>query len=380
MKVTVTTTEGPLVLEFMPHVAPFFISQFIKLCELGYYEGIPFYRIVKGFMIQTGFNAHRLKDAKHTYSWPTKCPDEWPDAELIHQKGFCNVANAGPGTQSSEWCVFDGTANWLTGKHTVFAVLIDGYETLERIASIPTISEPAWFNGEKSKPSRDATVLHISVDSSAVDVSDVSYELIIKTNCIGARAAGSGGQGTIRASLFREASPSTVQHFVDLITNHPTFYRRNPIHRISKGFAIQCGQTSQRLANANAAGTMPFCQAESSNLLHGRGSLVSIPGTQGQFLIMDRAQPAMDGGGGGCVFGVVTHGFDVLNRLMNRPVEPGYFKLRDGSTEKSKPMEDVHIVDIQVNSMTSVEFAQVYMMPGGDGGAESAAAPTTRLT
>jgi cyclophilin family peptidyl-prolyl cis-trans isomerase len=356
MRVTVTTTAGPLVMQFMPHVAPLFVAHFIGLAERGFYEGIPFYRIVSRFMVQSGHNSHRLESSpKHP--WPVTCPDEWTGAEVVHQKGFCNVANAGRNTQASEWCVFDGPAMWLTGKHTIFAVLIDGYDTLAAIASTPVMSTPTHFNGEKSKPTEADAVVVTKVDvDRAHFADDTTYQLVIRTNW-----------GVMRASLFHEAAPKTVAHIVSLMTKYPTFYHKNPFHRVVNNYLLQGGKTPAALSAVNTV-DLPMCPKETTHLKHVRGSLASVANTQGQLCVFARESQALDGAASDTVFGVVTHGFAVLDELLRRPTkESDTFRNGDAArtAERSTPIEQVTILDMELVPMRGDAFTRAYLDEGG---------------
>lgn len=347
MKVIVSTTHGDLVLQLMPHVAPHFVSHFIKLCEKDYYIGIPFYRIVKNFMIQTGLNGNRLPDYK-THDWPVRCIDEYIGAEILHQKGFCNVANGGPQTQTSEWCVFDGTARWLTGKHTIFAVLINGYDTLEKIATIPVTTSPGWFNNECSKPTCNAIIENITLD---IPMNDVTYQLEIRTK----------GYGIIRASLFHHAAPLTVKHFISLLLHHSDFYNDMPIHRIAKGFTLQTGRTPQSYSKTPIS--MFPVEETCVKLKHVRGSIASVKNTQGQICIFNRECQWLDTSDStsDTIFGCVTHGFNVLDRLFQCETEEStIFKTQDGTFELSKPKSPILIHSIKINDISLEDFSKIY--------------------
>jgi peptidyl-prolyl cis-trans isomerase B (cyclophilin B) len=124
----VTTNKGPITIEFLPAVAPMHVTNFIYLAKLGFFDGLIFHRVIPGFMAQGGdplgtgtggpgyqFGSEFKADVKH-------------DAA-----GTLSMANAGEGTDGSQFFLTFKETPWLDGKHTIFGRVSDGIETLDKL-------------------------------------------------------------------------------------------------------------------------------------------------------------------------------------------------------------------------------------------------------
>jgi cyclophilin family peptidyl-prolyl cis-trans isomerase len=123
-----TTNKGPITIEFMPAVAPMHVTNFIYLARLGFFDGLVFHRVIPGFMAQGGdplgtgtggpgyqFAGEFKPEAKHDVP------------------GILSMANAGPGTDGSQFFLTFKATPHLDGKHTVFGAVVDGIETLDKL-------------------------------------------------------------------------------------------------------------------------------------------------------------------------------------------------------------------------------------------------------
>lgn len=145
------TTEGEMVVEFWPDVAPKTVENFKKLARQGFYDGTAFHRIIKGFMIQGGDPL--TKDASAEDRWGTGSPGYTVKAEFNrrhHGRGVLSMARAAhPDSAGSQFFVCLGDADSLDEKYTAFGKLIKGDDVLGKIGDTTVTYSRS---GEKSKP------------------------------------------------------------------------------------------------------------------------------------------------------------------------------------------------------------------------------------
>ncbi len=136
----ITTSEGVMVLEFYPEVAPGHVENFKKLAKQGFYDGTCFHRVIKGFMIQAG--DPNTKDEAAKVSWGQGGPGYTIKAEFNakhHARGILSMARTpDPNSAGSQFFICHGDANSLDGQYTVFGNLSKGDDVLEKIATTPT--------------------------------------------------------------------------------------------------------------------------------------------------------------------------------------------------------------------------------------------------
>jgi len=145
------TSEGELVAEFWPDVAPKTVENFKKLAKSGFYDGTAFHRIIKGFMAQGGDPL--TKDASKESIWGTGDPGYKIKAEFNakkHERGVLSMArSADPDSAGSQFFLCFGPAPALDNKYTAFGKVIKGDAVLDKLANVP-VKQSA--SGENSKP------------------------------------------------------------------------------------------------------------------------------------------------------------------------------------------------------------------------------------
>lgn len=127
----IVTNMGTMEFELYEDKVPITANNFISLANQGFYDGVIFHRIVKGFVIQGG-------DPTGTGAGGsgTTIPDEFVP-ELKHDSlGVLSMANSGPNTGSSQFFITLAPAPHLDGKHSVFGKLIKGEDVLMAIGSV----------------------------------------------------------------------------------------------------------------------------------------------------------------------------------------------------------------------------------------------------
>tara|TARA_Y100000817_G_scaffold314390_1_gene313073 strand:+ start:49 stop:543 length:495 start_codon:yes stop_codon:yes gene_type:complete len=120
MQANIETNKGTIKLKLFYDQAPITVSNFVNLSNRGYYNNLNFHRVIDDFMIQggcpqgtgTGGPGYQFADEFH------------PD--LKHDKaGILSMANAGPGTNGSQFFITHLATPWLDNNHTVFGEVID---------------------------------------------------------------------------------------------------------------------------------------------------------------------------------------------------------------------------------------------------------------
>jgi peptidylprolyl isomerase len=141
MTATLHTNKGDISFEFSA-AAPKTVENFLKLAQSGFYDGVKFHRVIKGFMIQGGDPL--TKDDSQMDRWGTGGPGyQFADeitANNHNVAGTVAMANAGPNTNGSQFFINVADNNFLDTKHTVFARVIAGADVVRAIESVKTNS------------------------------------------------------------------------------------------------------------------------------------------------------------------------------------------------------------------------------------------------
>lgn len=119
MRATMKTSKGEIHLKLFDDLTPVTVANFVNLAKRGYYDGLKFHRVIDEFMIQGG-----CPFGTGTGGPGYKFQDEFVP-ELKHSKpGILSMANAGPGTNGSQFFITHVPTAWLDGKHTVFGEVV----------------------------------------------------------------------------------------------------------------------------------------------------------------------------------------------------------------------------------------------------------------
>jgi peptidyl-prolyl cis-trans isomerase B (cyclophilin B) len=157
------TSEGTMVFEFWPDVAPKTVANFKKLARSGFYDGTAFHRIIKGFMIQGG--DPNTKDTAKENSYGTGGPGWTVPAEFNdrpHVRGVLSMArSADPNSAGSQFFICNADAHSLDHQYTAFGKLIKGDDVLEKISNTPVVANP--MSGEPSKPTKRVVIESVKI-------------------------------------------------------------------------------------------------------------------------------------------------------------------------------------------------------------------------
>ncbi len=122
------TDKGTMVIELFADKAPKTVNNFVFLAREGYYEGIIFHRVIANFMVQGGDPTGRGSGGPGY-----KFGDEFHPSLKHDKQGILSMANAGPGTNGSQFFITHGPTPHLNGKHSVFGQVIEGLDVLMSI-------------------------------------------------------------------------------------------------------------------------------------------------------------------------------------------------------------------------------------------------------
>jgi len=127
------TSKGDFIAELFEQRALKTTSNFIRLAEDGFYDGLVFHRVIDGFMIQGGCPEGTGRGG------PGYTIDDEFHPDLKHDsEGILSMANAGPDTGGSQFFITLAATDWLNGKHAVFGKVVNGMDTVRAIGSVKT--------------------------------------------------------------------------------------------------------------------------------------------------------------------------------------------------------------------------------------------------
>jgi cyclophilin family peptidyl-prolyl cis-trans isomerase len=129
---TLTTSEGTIVIELFDEDAPNTVQNFTSLAQKGFYDGLIFHRVIRGFMLQGG-----CPEGTGTGGPGYTFADEFNSRRVV--RGALAMANAGPNTNGSQFFIVTADeCPWLDGKHTVFGEVSGGMDVVDAIESTNT--------------------------------------------------------------------------------------------------------------------------------------------------------------------------------------------------------------------------------------------------
>jgi peptidyl-prolyl cis-trans isomerase A (cyclophilin A) len=163
---TFVTTAGSFTARLMPEHAPQTVANFVELATGArawtdprdgsrksdpLYDGTIFHRVIDNFMIQGG-DPTGTGTGGPGYTFEDEVPADGP---AFDRPGLLAMANAGPNTNGSQFFVTVAPTEWLTGKHTIFGEVTDGYDVVEAISRAPT--------GAQDRPASDVVLERVEI-------------------------------------------------------------------------------------------------------------------------------------------------------------------------------------------------------------------------
>jgi peptidyl-prolyl cis-trans isomerase A (cyclophilin A) len=162
---TLRTNQGDIVLRLYPDHAPKTVRNFVELAEGSrewtdprtsrpskdkLYDGTVFHRVIPGFMIQGGDPL-----GTGTGGPGYKFGDEFHPDLTFNRPYLLAMANAGPGTNGSQFFITTVPTPWLTGKHTIFGEVLEGSDIVDRISNVRTDS--------RDRPATDVVIEAVEI-------------------------------------------------------------------------------------------------------------------------------------------------------------------------------------------------------------------------
>ena len=147
--VVLETNQGNIELTLFPDKAPKTVENFVGLVKKGYYNGLIFHRVIKGFMLQGGDPTGTGSGG--TSLWGKDFADEINPDLTFDKRGILAMANRGPDTNGSQFFITTVPTTWLNGHHTIFGEVSLGYDVVTKIENTPT--------GTGDRPVQDQTIV-----------------------------------------------------------------------------------------------------------------------------------------------------------------------------------------------------------------------------
>ena len=124
-RATIATALGDIVVELYADRAPVMVNNFVCLARDGYYDGVTFHRVIPDFMAQTGDPTGTGRGGPGY-----KFADEFGPGLVHDGPGVLSMANAGPGTNGSQFFITHRATPHLDGKHSVFGRVVSGMDVV----------------------------------------------------------------------------------------------------------------------------------------------------------------------------------------------------------------------------------------------------------
>ena len=166
VNISIETTKGNIELELFESDAPKTVANFAGLAEQGYFNGVIFHRISKGFVIQGGDSTGTGRGGKSIYG--KEFDDELNPATQSYKDGYKRgtvaMANRGPNTNTSQFFIILNDAAWLPKNYTIFGKVIKGLDVVDSIAAVDIIPQMGPTDG---RPKVDIVMTKVTVKKEA---------------------------------------------------------------------------------------------------------------------------------------------------------------------------------------------------------------------
>jgi peptidyl-prolyl cis-trans isomerase B (cyclophilin B) len=157
-KITITMEDGNQIkLELYPEKAENTVKNFIELAEDGYYDGLNFHRVIKGFMVQGGC-PDGTGMGNPGYSIKGEFPANGHDNDLKHKRGVVSMArSSAPDSAGSQFFIVHKDALHLDGQYAAFGAVIEGMDIVDEIVEVET--------GARDIPQKEQAMKSVEVET-----------------------------------------------------------------------------------------------------------------------------------------------------------------------------------------------------------------------
>ena len=146
----IKTNKGNILIELFPASAPNTVNNFVFLANDGFYDGVIFHRVIPNFMIQGGDPT-----GTGTSGPGYKFADEIDGTLEFDKPGILAMANAGPGTNGSQFFITTAPTPHLKGNHTIFGKVLEGQDVADTISTVPS--------GRGNKPTEPIVIQGVEI-------------------------------------------------------------------------------------------------------------------------------------------------------------------------------------------------------------------------
>ena len=134
--VVLKTNQGDITLKMFPKVAPLAVENFMTHAKNGYYDGLIFHRVIKGFMIQGGDPTGTGRGGESI--WKKEFVNEYKANVVFDRPFLLAMANHGANTNGSQFFITTKATPFLNGGYTIFGEVISGKEVVQKIENTKT--------------------------------------------------------------------------------------------------------------------------------------------------------------------------------------------------------------------------------------------------
>ena len=149
--VVMDTSKGTIRIELFADKAPETVENVLSYVDKKFYDGTIFHRVIPNFMIQGGDPA-----GNGTGGPGYQFEDEFDSSLSFDKTGLLAMANAGPGTNGSQFFVTVSKPDWLNHKHTIFGEIVEGQDVVGKIVNVP--------RNRQDKPNKDVVVTSVVIE------------------------------------------------------------------------------------------------------------------------------------------------------------------------------------------------------------------------
>ncbi len=340
---TLKTQRGDIKVQLFADRAPLTVNNFIFLAREGYYNDTTFHRVLEGFMAQAG-DPTGSGSGGPGYQFE----DEIVDNLVFDRPSLLAMANAGPGTNGSQFFITFAPTDWLNGLHTIFGEVIEGQDVLNAITKrdpggasapgdtlytvlieetdesilppppptpTPTVTPTPFAPSSLDSSSRPlATVTpaeranYFNIPAEQVIDTSKSYTATMKTS-----------KGDLIITLYDDAAPVAVNNFVVLA--NLGFYDGLPINQVNPGQLVVLGSPNND-PTADAGYKIAAETAITGTLDAGSLAYVPFRGLEPNHsssqLLIAILPPPPDANAAFSFFGRIVQGVELLAQLTDQ--------------------------------------------------------------